>query len=282
MQRTPTSEEKRENGYEDVYVYLYSESETSMAGKEKEAKDYCVRKRMIPHFKEDIGTRDKLKGLMYLDKLDKKIGKLVIYSPEDIGEDVINVLFTIGLRGCEIVSMDEWELPPIVEHLRVRQREIIAQRLWDCRARRESEGKWVGSGIPYGYERGEDGLKLNVYEAFIVRYVFYRKSQGAGGKTICKELSARNFRNRLNNFFTKDAIYKMLQKKDFYRGYVEYQGKLIKGQHTPLLKEDGTVDLDYLERRGIDVEARHAKRMNGYREPRRFAKVDINGNSKRL
>jgi hypothetical protein len=83
--------------------------------------------------------------------------------------------------------------------------------LWDCRARKESKGEWVGSGIPYGYERGGDGLKLNVYEAFIVRYVFYRREQGAGGKTICKELSARNFRNRRNNFFSKDAIYKILQ-----------------------------------------------------------------------
>lgn len=259
-------EEKRKNGYIDVYVYLYSPAETRLKEMQKKAEGWCIERRYIPHYVIDREGRDNLTSLMYLGKLEG-YKKFIIYSPDNIGEDIINILFTIGLRGVEeFESIDGWEFPKIVSDLMRRQKEISQEKLFAGRRKKAKEGIFIGSDPPYGYRKNKNpnihkDLVEDTYEAFVVRYVYYRKELGYGCGSIATELTMRGFTNRGEKTFNRSSVNKILNNEDIYKGYLTQEGMRVKGHYTPLLNEDGTVDMSYIGNR-FDIEAEEKQAKN--------------------
>ena len=267
-------ERRRECGYIDVYVYLYAPVETKVKEMRREAEGWCIERRFIPHYILDT-DRSKIRDLMYLGKVEK-YEYMVIYSPENVGEDVINILFTIGMRGVKnFISMDGWEFPPMILSLINRQKDINKDKIHAGRLKKAKEGIYIGSTPPFGYKRSKnkDELALDFYEAFVVRYIFYRREQGFGYKSIASELNRRGFTNRFGNPFNHIVILNIVKKKDFYRGYLEQEGIKAKGKYTPLLTEDGKVDMSYIGNKfDVEEEEKEAKRAKKRKRTPHFIK----------
>lgn len=240
-------EEKRNAGYSDVYVYIYSPAESTVEARKKEASDYCVRHRYIPHFRIDNDDREELHNLLFKGKLEYK--RVVFYSADDlgVGDERINILFRVGFRCVEVECMDGFELPDMEKFLLKRNLEMKRNFLAERRLAKAKKGIWVTGTPPFGYKMGENGLIIDEDEAFIVRYAFFRQEMGYGYRKIASELQARGLKNRNGGFFRQNTIDKILKRKDFYMGYLNQEGLgRIKGKHTPLLGEDGKVDMSYI------------------------------------
>ena len=264
--------DKRKNGFIDVYVYLYSATESKMKEMEREAEGWCLQHRYIPHYKRDLDSRDTLKDLMYLEKVDKTYG-LVIYSPENVSEseeETLSILFLISTRGIKTFDcMSGWEIPPYMLYVMKRFTEINKQRVQDCRKKMAREGIYLNHDTPFGY-RKNDGMTVSYmkgdmiqdkYEAFIVRYVYYRHELGYGAGSIARELTMRGFTNRAGKEFNVATVRKILKNKDIYMGYLTQEGIRAKGKYTPLLDENGKVDMSYIGNRfDVEKEARQAKK----------------------
>ena len=240
-------EEKRNAGYNDVYVYIYSPAESTVEARKKEASDYCVRHRYIPHFKVDIDDREELRNLLFTGELEYK--RVVFYSADDLGEgdERINLLFRVGYRCVNVECMDGFELPEMEKFLLRRNWEMRKTILAERRLAKAKKGIWVTGTPPYGYRMGADGLAVDDDEAFIVKYIFFRHEMGHGYLRISNELNARGYKNRRGNKFSQNTVDRILKRKDFYMGYLKQEGlERIKGRHTPLLGEDGKVDISYI------------------------------------
>lgn len=243
--RRGTKEDMRNNGFVDVYVYIYAETEEELLLRRNEAHRYCVEHRYIPEYKTDIGEKEELERIIYDKVLEKEKSKFIVYRHEDLGEDWLNILFTIGLRGYEIEGIDGYRLPDEIEYLIEAQRELYRKRIVYGRMRKVNAGGWI-SRPPYGYKRKGDSLVLDSYESFIVRFAFYRRSQGCSLQGIAHELRLRGFKNRNGRQFSKMTIKNILDNADFYKGKIIFCGEVHDGKHPRLLKEDGTVDMEYI------------------------------------
>lgn len=243
--RRGTKEDMRNNGFVDVYVYIYADTDEELALRRSEAHRYCVERRYIPYYKTDVGCKEMLDSIIYDGVLEKGKSKFIVYDHTDLGDDFLNILFTIGLRGYEIEGMDGYRLPDDIEYIRLAQRELYRKRIVYGREKKVKEGGWI-SRPPYGYKRKEDSLVLDAYESFIVRFVFYRRSQGCSLQGIAQELRLRGFKNRCGRPFVKMTIKNILDNEEFYKGWITYRGELHEGKHPRLLKEDGTVDMEYI------------------------------------
>ena len=104
---------------------------------------------------------------------------------------------------------------------------------------KRKNGGYVGGKIPYGYNVENGNLVVNLSERWIVQYIFYRRGKGISTCKIAEELDRRGYKKRNGTTFTANAVRSVLLHEQFYLGYVEYDGELIKGKHAALITEEG-------------------------------------------
>ena len=129
----------------------------------------------------------------------------------------------------------------------------------------KKEGKFVGSGDPYGYTRvklkGEKGFTLTPNEdASTVKLIFELFSQGIKAPTIAKKLSELKLKSATGRTDWNDSMVRSILSNEIYKGYIvinkrkviksvsnnkitlsrplnnNYQ--LIKGLHQPIVSEE--------------------------------------------
>lgn len=91
-------------------------------------------------------------------------------------------------------------------------------------------GNYIGSTIPFGYERyyidKHPTLKINDYEAYYVRKIFGMKRNGKGFNEIATWLNEQGVKTRKGNSFTMPAL-RSLVKNDIYIGYIRWNGTSV-------------------------------------------------------
>ena len=230
-----TNEEKTIAGFR--YAYVYENGRTGSIS--PETSQFLTRKRLRlkESFYDGEGT-DNLRRLILTMKLDKKCPVVFNYAPADERE-YDYLYFAMLYRGfSEIYFVNEHEVSELTKYITQRAKDDLTSKILVGRKERIERGESLFTRCPYGYEYHRGKLRVNEYEAFIVKYVFYRKMQGAGNKQIAGELSARGFHNRKGGLIYVRNVEHILEHKKIYQGYISYLGKMYYGNHTHLIDDD--------------------------------------------
>ena len=237
-------EEYIANGFRVTDAYVYVESEEEVPGKKKEIKDYCMSNRLyVRQIYTDIGSKEWLRYLIYGIKRKKEVpDRIVIYSPEMLGEDRNEVLtnrIEIGIRGYREIEFVKGDDPDkeFADYYIRKHIENIGSRNLEIKKQKALNGGFFGGRVPYGYYCMNGKLFQDNYESFVVKFIFYRLTQGCSEYGISKELNLRGFHNRKGNDFLPGSIHSIASRKRFYQGYGEVDGVEVKGSYIPLLEE---------------------------------------------
>jgi len=219
-------DEMREKGFKDVDLYGISDVHR-----------FCMENRMIPN-------------RVYENIEDIKYGSdrtpLVLGDKRVLGKEWEYWLYKIGARR-EIILVGE-NIPEWILRFSENEKAFERERAKRGRAAKGKKGGYLGGFVPYGYYNVNKKLYVDDYESFIVKFVFYRHSQGCSLNGIARELNLRGFRNRNKKEFLAGSIDKILKNKRLYQGYVTYEGKEVKAQFSGILEEDGSVNKEWKER----------------------------------
>lgn len=241
-------EDKREKGFKDV--------DTLLVGTDKDTViRYCKENRLIPN--EWYNSVDEvLDGKRRIPLLIKETG----YS----GRDNEYFLYKIGIKR-DIILM-EGEIDETTAYMIAKDREYQKATNIRRRDKKGYEGKFTGGFIPYGYYLKDKKLLMDDYESFIVKFVFYRYSQGCSMCGITKELNLRKFKNRNGNPFAVCSIENILENKRFYQGYTRYKGREVKGDYIGILEDSETLLTEEWKNRVFDcaTEARISRHRERY------------------
>lgn len=233
-----TREDKERAGFRDAYVYEYY-SEAGEKGIRGKTNTFLTRHRM--KLKEsiiDTGDKKNLRRLLLILKLDKKVPVVFNYTPPDPREYEY-MYFAMKYRGFnEIYFIDEYEVSDLTKYITDRAKEDLTSKILVGREEKLARGESIFTRCPYGYEFSSGKLRVNEYESFVVKYIFYRRSQGAGAKRIASELRARHFCNRQRKPIHVDNVEMVLENYRIYQGYGTYLGKEYYGNHTHLIDDD--------------------------------------------
>lgn len=111
-----------------------------------------------------------------------------------------------------------------------REYKKINQRLHEGILSSVNEGKHVGTSAPYGYDKYKlqkqkgYSLKINEYEANMIRLIYNLYCTGNGLEFICNELHRLGYKPRRSNEFTKSSITHILT-NPVYIGKIKYTDK---------------------------------------------------------
>lgn len=235
MKGSISNQVKEENGFERVYAYCPSpdfKKELTDYGKEHRLlleKIYC-----------DDGDREQLHQLCYLESMKNKPKKVLLRTIDDLGEGYEKdfMSYLLGWRGFEVFCIDGSNVSPIIGYMTSRDREIRVEKMTRGRERKAKSGNVVNGRSRYGYYWYDGKHYIDKYEAFVVKFIFYRRAQGCSYYMIANELNLRGFRNRNDRKFWASGMKKIIDRKRFYQGYYTYNGVEYKGSHTPILSED--------------------------------------------
>lgn len=200
-------------------------------------------------FKEvwGIGDRDLIRRFCYAERL--YLTKIVdldtaLYDankPEgfvietDFGKDKKYIAFKLGCRG--FVKFTDGYSDEEVEYFIKKEKEYWQRARTVGREKKKESGKYMGGVVPYGYYVLKKKLYIEEYEAFVVKFVFYRFSMGCSYGGIAKELNLRKFKNRNGNPFKAGSIKSIIDNKRLYQGYFTYGDKEVKGDFKGILED---------------------------------------------
>lgn len=111
-----------------------------------------------------------------------------------------------------------------------REYKKINQRLHEGIIASVKEGKHVGTSAPYGYDKYKlpkqkgYSLKINEYEANMIKLIYNLYCSGNGLEFICNKLNKLGFKPRRSNEFTKSSITHILT-NPVYIGKIKYTDK---------------------------------------------------------
>lgn len=146
-----------------------------------------------------------------------------------------------------------------------REYKKINQRLHEGILSSVNEGKHVGAAAPYGYEKYKlpkqkgYSLKINEYEANMVKLIFNLYSNGKGLVFICNELNRLGYKPHRSNEFTKSSISHILS-NPVYIGKIKYTDratikKIINGNMVRIKNENkNEIYVDGLHKPIIDLD----------------------------
>ena len=183
------------------------------------------------------------------------------YEKEYIG-------YKLGCRGF-VLFMDGTD-NPLIDYFVKREKEYWDRAREIGRQKRKESGGFVGGTCPYGYYVTKKKLYVDKYESFIVKFAFYRYSQGCKFSGIAKELNLRGFKNRNGNPFKSGSIESIIKNKRLYQGYFTHNGEEIKGDFRGILEDSEELLTEDWKKRVFDAEteakiAEHEKRLKGDR-----------------
>lgn len=133
------------------------------------------------------------------------------YDVRTIPSDDDSNPFIVALRG----TLDEDEVRKIKDRVR------------NTRLYRFKQGLFVGK-MPYGYKWNEKKkiVEVDKKKADVVRNVFQKTAEGIGYKKICSQ------------YGLKPQSYYNIIRNRAYLGYVQFEGKITKGTHIPLINQE--------------------------------------------
>lgn len=183
---------------------------------------------------------------------------------EDLGEDRKFLAYKLGCRG--FVKFLDGYSDPEVDYFIKREKEYWKRARSVGREKKRESGKYMGGVVPYGYYVLKKKLYIEEYEAFVVKFVFYRFSMGCSYGGIAKELNLRKFKNRNGNPFKAGSIKSIIENRRLYQGYFTYGGKEVKGDFTGILEDSEELLTKEWVNRVFDeaTEARIAKHKEEY------------------
>lgn len=216
-----TYDEKREKGFVDVGVLLIGIDRDT-------AYRYCVENRLI--MAKCYNEIDEV--LFGTDKI-----PVVIKDIETLGSgyEAEYRVFKI-LYKREIIFVNG-EIDERLRYFAKRDREYKREFTRIYKDIKGKAGGYLGGYTPYGYYNKDKKLYVDDYESFVVKFAFYRYSQGCGYSGIAKELNLRGFRNRNNKRFERGSIEAIIKKKRLYQGYVMYKGEEVKADFRGILED---------------------------------------------
>ena len=194
---------------------------------------------------ESIEARPQIKKLLNLVEQSYYTGVLVVEIERLARGDSIDqgrILKTFKLSKTKIVTPNKiYDFSKEIDEeymefglfMSRREYKIISKRLLRGRNLSASEGKFVGSHAPYGYERikieHDKGytLKINNDEANIVKLIFDMYANNLNKvPDICRYLNSLNILSPSKSKWTPDGIRRIL-KNPVYAGYIRYNKRVI-------------------------------------------------------
>ena len=229
-----TNEEKREKGFIDADVYGIDESDIHR---------YFMENRLIVR-----KVYNNLEDVVY----SKDRTPIVL-----VGDIDDYWLYKIGVKR-EILGR---EIPEWIKEFSRKEREYQKEFNRRGRSAKGEKGGYLGGYVPYGYYSVNKKLYIDDYESFVVKFVYYRYSQGCSLSGIAKELNLRGFRNRNDREFATASISCIIKNERFYQGYTTFEGKEIKGDYKGILEDTKELLTEEWKKRVFDsaAEARIAK-----------------------
>ena len=126
------------------------------------------------------------------------------------------------------------------------ERELIAERTRDKMRAARRKGKWLGGQPILGYDVAPkgDGLRINVKEAHLVRFIFQRIAEAQSGDEVLDELSRRGWttkrwisrsgRQHPGRAFRKSDLIRLV-KNVTYMGKVRDAETTYEGEHAAIV-----------------------------------------------
>ena len=112
---------------------------------------------------------------------------------------------------------------------------VIYERLSKGKLRKASEGGYTGGWIPYGYRKDENGeLVVIPEEAAVIQRIYKWKTEGQSFPWIARQLIAEGVSTRNGGTWRPSTLRGILN-NHFYTGRAEFEGKLIKAPHEPIV-----------------------------------------------
>lgn len=236
-------EEYRANGFKEVWGI----------GDKDLIRRFCSRERMFLTKVVDIDTA--------LYSAEKPEGFVIGCEFENEYEKKY-IAYKLGCRG--FVRFLNGDDDPEVDYFIKREKEYWNKARTIGRDKKRESGKYMGGVVPYGYYVLKKKLYIEEYEAFVVKFVFYRFSMGCSYGGIAKELNLRKFKNRNGNPFKAGSIKSIIDNKRLYQGYFTYGDKEVKGDFKGILEDsEELLTKDWTNR--VFDEATEAK-ITKYRE----------------
>lgn len=237
-------EEYKANGYKEVWGI----------GDKDLIRRFCNRERLLLTKVVDIDTA------LYSDE--KPEGFVIESEIEALEKKYL--AYKLGCRGF-VVFTDGYS-DPEVDFFIKREKEYWKRARTVGREKKRESGKYMGGVVPYGYYVLKKKLYIEEYEAFVVKFVFYRFSMGCSYGGIAKELNLRKFKNRNGNPFKAGSIKSIIENKRLYQGYFTYKGKEVKGDFRGILEDSEEILTKEWKDRVFDAstEAKIAKYRETY------------------
>ncbi len=116
------------------------------------------------------------------------------------------------------------------------ERDTMIERSKLGKERRAKEGKWRGGPVPLGYEYINGTLRVNEYEANIIRKIFEMYINGTGLDSISKNLNRKGYSSKQNANFKSSKI-KTYLTNPLYTGLTPYKDEVFEGEHNPIINK---------------------------------------------
>lgn len=179
-----------------------------------------------------------------------RIQKVVVYKLDRLSrsqKDTLELIEDVFIaNGVDFVSMNEnfdtstpfgRAIIGILAVFAQLEREQIKERMGMGKLARAKEGKWPGGQhVPFGYDYIDGELKINDYEAMIVRDIFKMALEEKSAYTIEEELNNRGYKTK-NGRWAEATIRRILHNKT-YIGYIKYGNEWFKGLQDPIIDFD--------------------------------------------
>ena len=117
------------------------------------------------------------------------------------------------------------------------ERELTIERTKDKMLQRAQKGMWNGGIVPFGYKAVNKKLVIDKKNARIVENIYGSYIEDQSIAKITKELLNGNIKDSKGLALSKSRIYNILR-NPIYTGKIKYNGKLLKGNHNPIISEE--------------------------------------------
>ena len=117
------------------------------------------------------------------------------------------------------------------------EREITSERTKDKMLQRAQKGMWNGGIIPFGYKTADKKLVIDKKRAEIVYDIYNSYIANHSVAKIVSKLMTNNIEDSKGLPLSKSRIYNILR-NPIYKGKIKYDGKLLSGNHKPIISED--------------------------------------------
>jgi hypothetical protein len=123
----------------------------------------------------------------------------------------------------------------IIQRIAQLESEQIGERVYvGMKQKATTEGGILGFAHPFGYDYIDGELRINDYEANIVKLIFEMYLKGNGSSKIAEELDRLEYKTKRNGVWSARTIGKIL-KNPIYCGYMKWEDFIFKGTHESLI-----------------------------------------------